>query len=451
MYIRINGTKNGEGSIRYAVYGRAHNGKGSHRNCLITPINLLPVKNNYYKAYVNQMNKNWKRARKNHSIQMRRIVISFSKNEINPDNENDIEVANNIVKDFIKTYYPDREALLFYQKDGTGGCLHCHALVSDCSITDGKGCTRQQQSFDYIKRWINDVAEKYIKLDFGSNNKNRRTQTERALEEKAELIKNQNPDLSHDELQKVLIENKAFSYKDEMKDIIHACMESTDNEDDYFKALEDNGIHPIKKSSNKYGNFYLYDFYRCPIGVKNSKARSYKLGYYYGPTGIQEYWSSKNNSPSTHTANKDSDDFNSWLQETGQSYFVFDDNGKLISTDFDKMEKLHQEYEKYTAECLQQDHNQYCNDIAGTEMNQASFSSSTTGSCPAGSKLQSSKSILQQDLDSVVKLFDLTKDELERRKDGEQIKSQLRTRMQQINDEIPLRVPSYATQKELIY
>ncbi len=143
MYSRITAAKDGRDAIRYAEgKGPGQNG----RNILITTINMLPNG-----KYAKQMAPLWKKARSNHKVQARRIIISFSKKELDPDSEEDVEIANTIVKEFVKTYYPDRQAALFFQNDGKGGCLHCHVVVNDVSITDHKGCTRTQQFYKYVR------------------------------------------------------------------------------------------------------------------------------------------------------------------------------------------------------------------------------------------------------------------------------------------------------------
>ncbi len=213
MYSRISGARDGRGSIEYAE-GKPHTGK--ERNVLVATTNMIPNG-----RYAEQMAALWKKARSNHKIQTRRIVISFSKRELDPNNEKDIDTAYTIVKEFIETYYPDRQAVLYFQRDGRGGCLHCHAIVNDVSITDHKGCNREQSFYKYVRKWIDTVASKYIKLDRGGRAGSKQTRTERVKAEKAEEIRRLNPDLEGDELREVLIAEKAYSYKEDLKNRIH--------------------------------------------------------------------------------------------------------------------------------------------------------------------------------------------------------------------------------------
>ena len=339
MFSRISSSRDGRAAVKYAE-GKAHN-KKTERNILIEPINLLPNG-----KYTEQMEKLWKKARKNHTTQVRRIVVSFSKKELNPDSAKDLEVAVNIIKEFIASSYPNRQAVLYFQKDGHGGCLHCHAIVNDCDLSEShKACSRIQGHYKYVRNNIDKVASKYITLDDGKNNKSRLTQTERVKKEKAATIIEQNTDKSDTELQQMLISEKAYSYKEDMRSRITKCIDASANEEEFFSLLKDKGISVIKKNSPKYGEHYVYDFVDCPVGVKNTKSRSYKLGYSYGPEAIHTVWNEKLKCQDSNNKTE-ADDFTKWLHENHYSYFIFDDNGRLVATDFEKMNVLHEEFEK---------------------------------------------------------------------------------------------------------
>ena len=333
MFSRISGAKDGRGSIQYAE-GTAHNGE-KDRNVLVSTINMIPND-----RYVEQMAPLWRLARKNHSIQTRRIVISFSKKELDPYSPEDINTARDIVSEFIRTYYPDRQAVLYFQRDGEGGCLHCHAIVNDVSLTDHKGCTRAQQHYKYVRNGIDKVASKYITLDYGKPAKSKMTRTERVKAEKAAEIMKKNPGLKGDELCNKLIEEKAYSYKEDMKDRIHEAMMKSINEKDFFRRLKEKGIDTIKKTSKKYGDHYVYDYTKCPIGVKNTKARSYKLGSSFGPDALKTIWNEKK------IQKTDADEFVKWMRESGRNCFEYDDEGHLVRTDFALWEELHEEFER---------------------------------------------------------------------------------------------------------
>ena len=336
MYSRITASKNGRDAIRYAE-GK---GPGQNGRCvLITTVNMMP--NGHY---AEQMAPLWRMARANHKVQVRRIVISFSKKELDPKSEADLELANTIVREFIKTYYPDRQAALFFQNDGRGGCLHCHCIVNDISLSDHRGCTRTQQYFKYVRQGIDTIAAKYIELDKGGKLESRQTHTERAKADKTAKVMDAHPELQGDELRKVLIAKKAYSYKEDMKERIHAAALKSKDIVSFFRELKARGIEAIKKFSPKYGEHYVYDFKMCPVGAKNTRARSYKLGYSYGPEAIQMLWDEQNkphNLPQPTT--QKSNDFNHWMRQQGLTCFKRDDDGNLHAN-FDLMDQLHERY-----------------------------------------------------------------------------------------------------------
>ena len=246
--------------------------------------------------------------------------------------------------EFIKTYYPCRQAVLYFQRDGTGGCLHCHAIVNDISLTDHTGCTREQQHYMYVRKGIDAIASKYITLDQGEPTKSRHTRTERVKVEKAATIIKQNPNLKGEELRRTLISMKAYSYKEDMKNQIHESMLNASNEKEFIRLVNKSGIEVVKKTSAKYEDHYVYNYKDCPIKVKNPKARSYKLGYSYGPEAARTLWAEK--ADQKQKSATDANDFVKWMNEQGQSCFTYDDRGHLIATDFELWDELHERYEK---------------------------------------------------------------------------------------------------------
>ncbi len=313
MFSRISPCKDGASSIEYCE-GKGHNGN-AQRNLLVTPINMIPGV-----PYAKQMEPYWKKARKNHKVQTRRIVVSFSKKELDPNNPEHIEIANEICKTFVKKYYKDRQAVIFLQADGKGKCLHAHIIVNDISMSPPhRGCSKQQQYFYYVRKGIDEVASKYFNLDPGEKTTSKVTQTERVFED-----------------------NDKYSYIADLKQRILHAVENTSNEKDFISALQKNGVDVKKKPSKKYGSYYLYNFVGAPIKNIHNKIRSLKLGYSFGPDAIKEYWSERK---VVQNSSKKENAFLTWMKEKDESYFIFSESGQLIRTDFDKMEKLHEQYE----------------------------------------------------------------------------------------------------------
>ncbi len=342
MYSRITGSKDGREAIRYAMgKGPGRNG----RNLLVTTINMMPDGH-----YAEQMEPYWRKARAHHKKQVRRIIISFSKNEMDPSREVDVEMANTIVKEFVRKYYPDRQALLCFQDDGEGGCLHCHAIINDISMSDYKGCSREQQFFLYVRHGIDAIASQYITLDKGKRLESRQSHTERAKTAKAAKIKEQNPDLHGEELRKLLIQEKAYSYIEDMKNCIHNATLASSDEKGFFKRLKETGIEVVKKISAKYGEHYVYNYVKCPVKVKNTKARSYKMGYSYGPEAVRTIWKEKQQTQQMgqpmqqQEPTNGTEAFLNWLHQQDASCFTYGADGRLIGADFAEIDRLHEQY-----------------------------------------------------------------------------------------------------------
>ena len=262
-YSRVTRTQNGRGALDYA-YG--HNDKGHNenamRNQLVSGVNLIDGV-----SYLEQMQHYWNRARIGHKTQIIRVVQSYSLNEFDPKKQSNIEKAHEIGREFADTYYPNRQAVIFTQIDGKSGLVHNHVLINDVSMEDGKGCDKLQYYFPQIKKWTNEIAGKYIELDFGNGKtEDKTTQTERTKREQG-----------------------VYVWKDDLKNRVHDAMIEAESQDDFEVKLPEHGVNFEKKSSKKYGEGYTYelmDLSNVPEGVKVPnralKARSRKLGDSYG-------------------------------------------------------------------------------------------------------------------------------------------------------------------------
>lgn len=176
-YSRVTRTAFGLEALRYVLNDEGHNG-ADRRNEIVTPINMSTRK-----SYEKQFEKVWLAARINHTTQIVRVIQSFSKKEFDPNNPCDIQKANELGQEFVDTYYPDRQALVCTQTDGIGGCVHNHILISDVSLKDNKGCTKEQYHYRTIRRWSDEIVARYTIPDYGEKSNDIRTRHEKKLEE----------------------------------------------------------------------------------------------------------------------------------------------------------------------------------------------------------------------------------------------------------------------------
>lgn len=270
-YTRVTRTANGRGALMYAAgHAKGHNGH-EQRNAMVGYVNLLPGVDP-----ADQMQTRWNKARKNHTTQVLRIVQSFSRNELNPDNPEDILTANMIGQEFVQKHYPNRQAMVFTQIDGKSGLVHNHVIISDTDLIASKGCTKDQYYFPKIMEWTNEIAGQYMELDFGDKTEDKTTQTERHKREVGEYV-----------------------WKDDLKSRITESMQVSETEEDWISNLTKYGVNVEVHDSKKRGKYYTYelmDTSKFPDGKKipaNLKSRSYKLGTRYDAEEIESYFLKK--------------------------------------------------------------------------------------------------------------------------------------------------------------
>lgn len=282
-YTRITATKNAAAALQYARGGK--DGKGHNqnefRNEIVTGVNLMPEEVESYEA---QMNRALRRASSRNKNQARRIIQSFSRNEANPDNPEDVMTVHNIGVEFARKAYPGRQAVVFTQTDGKSGLLHNHIIVCNVSIQDavvpvpngnggfddvpvpaGRGCIDEQTRFSYVKRHTNEIAKEYLTLDFGQKPKDKLSQAERTRREGGKYV-----------------------WKDDLRERIETVMGQVTSLDDFLAKLPDHGVKGTKKHTKGNGDFILYEltdtshFGPDDKIPDNLKSKSYKLGEGYG-------------------------------------------------------------------------------------------------------------------------------------------------------------------------
>lgn len=271
-YSRVTRTANGRGAIEYAQgKGKGHNGK-ENRNEYVGMVNMFDGMDP-----ITQMQKYWMRAGKNHTTQVLRIVQSFSKNELDSQNRNDILTANEIGMEFAREFYPGRQSIIFTQIDGKSGLVHNHIIVNDVHMQTSKGCKNNQYYWPNITKWTDKVAGRYFELDDGKENYgyySKITQMERVKKDKDK-----------------------YSWKEDIRERIAKSAFNVTSVDVFLKNLEENGVGIRKGKSKKYGAYYTYelkDLSNVPEGTKLPnralKSRSYKLGKAYSPDELNDFF-----------------------------------------------------------------------------------------------------------------------------------------------------------------
>lgn len=266
-YSRVTRTALGAAALEYVLQDSGHNG-AENRNEIVTAINMCSSI-----PYRKQMEKYWLRARANHKTQIIRVIQSFSKNEFDPNDPNDILKANMAGQKFADEHYPGRQILVCTQTDGKGKCVHNHILINDVSMIDNKGCTKEQYFHPSIKIWTDEAVREYTYLDCGKGNQysDKRTKAEKEKLEKGE-----------------------YSWKEDLRNRIKKAMEEALSEDDFICKLADSNVKAEKKHRKKHDDFYwlyeLLDLSKIPEKDRNKRRkfniRDRNLGTDYGQEAV---------------------------------------------------------------------------------------------------------------------------------------------------------------------
>lgn len=276
-YTRISHTRNGRAAIRYARGdGKGHNGH-EQRNLLIGCVGMLP---DDVIPIEEQMAEDWARASGKNKNQIRRIVASFSENELDPHDGDSAYSALEIAQEFVEEAYPNRKAAIFVQNDGKGGKLHVHILVSNVDSIEYKGCTDEQTKFGYVENHFDRVAGRHITLDNGKKAAEKLSQNERRMREENEEAADNGGAAA------------AYIWKDDLRERIRIAMQNATSEDDFLEALENEGVTARYGTSKRYGEYISYELVDVPDQMANGgrkcKARSYTLGEAYGVDALRD-------------------------------------------------------------------------------------------------------------------------------------------------------------------
>lgn len=270
-YTRITHTKNGAAAISYCRDGHGHNGN-LRRNILIGSVGMLPDE---LIPFEKQMQVDWALASSKNLNQVKRIVASCSKNELDPDDPESAFIMLNMAQDFIKKGYPNRKAAIFIQNDGKGHCMHAHMIISNSDSIEHKGCTDRQGHYKYVEETFDKIASEYIPLDFGKN----------------PIRENVSPFEKHarEENQKRKdkgLEAPYFIVKDAIRDCIRLSLKSATTKESFIEELEKLGV------SCRYGKTITYTLNKLPKDVipdtQIRKFRDNKLGNEFSPENIEK-------------------------------------------------------------------------------------------------------------------------------------------------------------------
>ena len=359
-YTRISHTANGREAIEYALGGSEGKGHNDNnvRNLYITTVGMMYDPSE--RSYADQMAEYWKLASVKNTNQVRRIITSFSKDELDPEDPKSAIIAGEIARQHAIKYYPDRQVLICVQADGVGGCLHTHAIVNNVSMTDHKGCTDEQTKFHFVAKTIDAVAKEYTILSMDYKDKwdevtGKAILPKDKVTQNVRRMKDANREASKDD-------ESFYIWEEDLKHRIKQAMAEATSREDFEKRLTAHGVEIGRKGvSKKFGEYYTYElvdttgFSEPP--KKEPKVRSYNLGADYMPEAVDKMLVSKKHSrpevkpeerpkaPEKTEADlkieEDAKKFVAWCHENG---YELSTNGKY---DLDKADIAQKAYDEY--------------------------------------------------------------------------------------------------------
>lgn len=137
------------------IFGPAHNGK-EERNMSVYGLAGVEVFDDPDDMYEMMKIEREIHPNKRRKHEAYTVMISFSKDEIDPNNPEDVERAKTIVNESISGAYPNRSAVVAIQSDGLGGNLHAHVLLNNVD-SEGRAINK---GWRHMKEYVNESTLK---------------------------------------------------------------------------------------------------------------------------------------------------------------------------------------------------------------------------------------------------------------------------------------------------
>lgn len=263
---KVGSTRNAGALLRYVLEDKAHDGS-EERYISATAHNCT----------LNNARSDFKKIRdrfnKNDNIQAYSYIISWGKDELDPDNLDDIEKAQEVGHRLgLKIFGDNRQFITALQRDGRGGNLHIHLVGNSIDMYNGSSLSGLVRKHSHIKELSDEIQQ-----EMGIVNKN--------LEEK--------PFIDKQSIKEIKARNKgAYVWKDDLKTRIYDCMNNPNilSYDDFKQSLlNDYGVEVVERKSKKkdaYKGVLLTYKFKDKNNVER-KARETKLGNTFGLKGVE--------------------------------------------------------------------------------------------------------------------------------------------------------------------
>lgn len=274
MYTSTNPSKSVVATLSYLRgNGRGHNGN-EKRNMLVGSVGMMP---DDMISFEKQMLTEWALRASNRNLnECRRVLASWSRNELDPDDPESPYKALEMSEEFVKKAYPDRIACIFIQGDGKSKLIHSHIVLAGADSINHKGFSRDETSYRYVETLFDQIASETITLDYGKGCKDKYSQNVRRLRDQAA---EKGKDSSED------------SWTDELKRRISIAMNFAVSMESFKAKLEELGIKLKVINKDKENASLSYSFEEPPekfSDIPGLKVREGKLGEDFGMQRLRE-------------------------------------------------------------------------------------------------------------------------------------------------------------------
>ena len=195
-------------------------------------------------------------------VQVAHVIQSFSKDELDPNNEDDIDKVNAVGVALAEEMYPTHESIVYTQIDGKGGQIHNHIVTCAVDFDSGKSLRGNQRQWQTLSKVSDEILQRpeFNLQVLDKQNEDRKTLAEIKLAEKGQYV-----------------------WKDDLKSRISEVMKDdlVSDKASFFMALQQKGVEARER-----GKGVSYAF----IDDENKQriVRSSKLGIQYGKSQIEQ-------------------------------------------------------------------------------------------------------------------------------------------------------------------
>lgn len=304
-YSHITRTSFGADAIAYARgHGVGHDGT-EKRNQLVGAVNMLP---DHVISFEKQMQPFWNKADPRHTTQINRCIVSFSTEELDPDDPGDCARALDIGREIARANAPDCQSAVFVQTDGRGHKVHIHILTNDVRMSDCKGVDSKAYSHFHFAPLVDKICARHIKLKQAEPEPERINQTVRGRRMANEKIRAANAQeyarakkegrpVDRDRLR-----DEKYIWQDDLRKRVKNAAEMSLDEETFAHMLSCHGVELVPqmqkdgtlafrhRATRKQPEHYVYELVdvagfdgRIP---PNLRSKSFKLGTNYQPEGV---------------------------------------------------------------------------------------------------------------------------------------------------------------------